>query len=124
MILEGKVKKLKIIIGEEDRVYQRPLFEAIIFAAKKYKIAGATVTRGIISYGADSIVNNVKVFNLSDKKPIVIEMIDRPERILDFSEIVTRLVYKSESGGIIFTEDVDVLLYANSVLSKEKEKEN
>lgn len=111
MILEGDAKKLKIIIGESDRVYQRPLYEAIVFAAKKYKLAGITVTKGFMSYGADSLVHSIKVFSLSPEIPIILEMVDREERIYDFSEIVSKLFDKSGCGGIIFVEEVDVIKY-------------
>jgi PII-like signaling protein len=115
MILEGNARKLKIIVGEHDKVYQRPLYEAILFAAKKYKIAGATVYKGIVSYGADSILAHSKVFALSEEKPVIIEMIDREERIYDFAEIVTRLVEKSEAGGIVYVEDVEIIAYTHSI---------
>ncbi len=111
MILEGDAKKLKIITGESDRVYQRPLYEAIVFAAKKYKLAGVTVTKGFMSYGADSIVHSVKVFTLSEEVPIILEMVDREERIYDFAEIVSKLFDKSGCGGIMYVENVDVIRY-------------
>ncbi len=117
MILEGNNYKLKVIIGENDVVYRRPLYEAMLFAAKKYKIAGATVYKGLLSYGADSLINHVKVFSLTDEKPVIIEFIDREERIADFSEIVSRLMKKSDSGGIIYIEDVNIVLYSHSNIS-------
>ena len=95
MNLSGKAVKLKIIIGESDTVYQRPLYEAIVFAAKKYKISGVTVVKGIMNYGA-------------------IEMIDRPERLIDFAAIASRLLDKAEAGGLITLEEVDVLHYGTT----------
>ncbi len=97
MVLEGEAQKLKLIIEEDDRVYQRPLYEAIVFAAKKYKMAGITVTKGILSYGSDSITNNSKVFSLSNNHPIIIELIDRAERITSFAEIATKLLEKANT---------------------------
>ncbi|MCT4588454.1 MAG: DUF190 domain-containing protein [Carboxylicivirga sp.] len=111
MVIEGEGQKLKIIIGESDIVYQRPLYEAIVFAAKKYKMAGVTVYKGIVSYGASSIINNSKVFNLSEEHPVIIELIDRAERILSFSEIAKKLLEKANSGGILYAENVDILMY-------------
>ncbi|MCG8580329.1 MAG: DUF190 domain-containing protein [Bacteroidales bacterium] len=114
MVLKGEAQKLKMIIGEEDRVYQRPLFEAIVFAAKKYKMAGITVIKGTISYGADSILNNTKVFSLSSERPVVIELIDRAERINSFAEIAAKLLEKANCGGLIFAEEVHVFVYKGS----------
>lgn len=113
MNLSGKAKKLKIIVGETDRVYQRPLYEAIVYAAKKYKIAGATVTHGIMSYGAESMIHSVKIFSLANDLPAIIEIVDVEERLTDFSRIVNRLINKAGGGGLVTMEDVDVLRYGN-----------
>lgn len=115
MVLEGDAKKLKVIVGEADIVYRRPLYEAILFAAKKYRMAGVTIYKGVLSYGADSISNHIKVFSTSDELPMIIEMIDRAERVYDFSEIVSKLMDKAKSGGIVFVESVDVVAYKKSV---------
>lgn len=115
MVLEGEAKKLKIIVGEGRVVYQRPLYEAIMVAAKKYKIAGATIYKGMLSYGADDLVNNTKVFYTSEEKPIIIEMVDREERIYDFADIMSKLIDKSGCGAIVFVESVDVISYKKSM---------
>lgn len=115
MVLDGEAKKLKVIIAEGGVVYQRSLYEAILFAAKKYKIAGATIYKGILSYGADDLANNTKVFSMSVDIPIIIEMVDREERIYDFAEIISKLIDKAGCGGIIYVESVDVLAYKKSV---------
>lgn len=114
MILHGKSKKLTVIIGQNEQVYQRPLFEAIVFAAKKYKLSGVTVSRGIMSYGADSLIQSVKVFDLADDMPVVIEMVDVPERIEDFAGIASKLMEKADSGGIVYFTDVDVFRYSGN----------
>lgn len=113
MNLTGKAVKLKITIGEKDSVYQRPLYEAIVFAAKKYKISGVTVVKGIMNYGANSLYQSVKVFALSPDLPVIIEMVDRYERLTDFAAIVSRLMDKADAGGLITIEDVEVLHYGN-----------
>jgi len=111
MILEGKAKKLKIIIPESDKVYQRSLYEAIVFAAKKYTLAGTTVTRGFMGYGANGLSDSSKVFDISKEPPIIIEIVDNKERIEDFSKVVSGLVEKADGAGIIYIEDVDIVLY-------------
>jgi PII-like signaling protein len=116
MILSGQARKLKIIVGENELVYQRPLYEAIVFAAKKYKLCGATVTKGVMSYGADSLAHNAKVFSLAEHAPMIIELVDVSERIEDFAQIVSKLMDKANSGGIIFLEDVVVVKYARPVV--------
>ena len=117
MHLEGKAKKLRIIVGENERVYQRPLYEAIVFAAKKYKLAGVTVTRGIMSFGADSMIHSIKIFALAEDLPLIIEVIDVAERIEDFAGIISKLLDKASSGGIIYVEDVEVIRYSRKPVS-------
>lgn len=112
MNLIGKAAKLKIVVGENDLVYQRPLHEAIVFAAKKYKLSGATVTKGILNYGAQSIHQSVKTFTLSQDLPVVIELIDYRDRLSDFAGIISKLMKKAEAGGIITLEEVEVLHYS------------
>jgi len=112
MNLLGESAKLKIIIGENDIVYNRPLYEAIVFAAKKYKLSGATVTKGILSFGAQSIHQSVKIFSLSKHPPIIVEIIDYKDRLTDFAEIVKKLMIKAKAGGIISMEDTEVLYYS------------
>lgn len=113
MNLSGKAAKLKIIVGENDLVYQRPLHEAIVFAAKKYKLSGATVTKGVLNYGAHSMHQSVKVFALSNNPPMIIELIDYRDRLTDFAEIISKLMKKAEAGGIITMEEVEVLYYSS-----------
>ncbi|MGQ1890794.1 DUF190 domain-containing protein [Thermophagus sp. OGC60D27] len=114
MKLSGQAKKLIIIVGESDMVYQRPLYEAIIYAAKKYKIAGATITKGVLSYGHDNMLHCSKIFSLTDDLPMVIALVDVGKRLSDFAGIASRLMDKAGVGGFIFMEDVDVLRYGKS----------
>ena len=111
MNLSGDLKKLVVIVGESDRVYQRPLYEAIVYASKKYKIAGTTVTRGMLSYGAGSLQHSGKIFALSHDVPVVITMVDVFQRLSDFSRVINRLMDKAGAGGLITMEDVEVLRY-------------
>lgn len=111
MNLSGATSRLSIIVGENDQVYQRPLYEAIVFAAKKYKLSGATVCKGLLSYGAGSNAHSVKVFSLSEDAPMHIQLVDYPERLKDFSDIVRKLMDKAGAGGIITMEAVEVLHY-------------
>ena len=83
MNLSGATSRLNIIVGENDQVYQRPLYEAIVFAAKKYKLSGATVCKGLLSYGAGSNAHSVKVFSLSEDAPMHIQLVEpEPEESL------------------------------------------
>ncbi len=65
MDLKGESKRLTIYTGELEKYNHRPLYEAIVYAAKKSGLAGATVLRGIMSFGANSRIHTAKIFALS-----------------------------------------------------------
>jgi len=111
MELKGKAKLLKINIGSEDYVNDTPLHEVIVYAARKYGIAGATVYQGVLSYGANSLSNEQYPMKLSDAKPVIIELIDSVEKIDGFIHIIRNYFRNAKYGGIITTSDVDVLIY-------------
>ena len=74
-------KLLRIFIGESDKAGNKPLYEAIVFEAKKEGLSGATVTRGIMGFGANSRVHTAKLFEISSDLPLVIEIVDAEEKI-------------------------------------------
>ncbi|WP_321517055.1 DUF190 domain-containing protein [Marinifilum fragile] len=111
MKLKGKAKLLRVFIGEADRVYQRPLYEAIVYGAKKYGMAGVTVHRGIMSFGASSRIHTSKIFALADDLPIIVEIVDSTEKVEGFLHILELLIEKSGGGGMITMEQVDVIRY-------------
>lgn len=111
MKLTENAVQLKIIINEEAIIYQRPLYEAIVYAAKKYRISGVTVTRGIMSYGSNNLRESVKVFSLSPGHPIILEMVDIQERLHDFAEIASRLIDKAETTGFMTFSQIEVYRY-------------
>jgi PII-like signaling protein len=111
MELKGKSKLLKIYLGSEDMVNDTPLHQVIIYAARKYGIAGATVSEGILSYGANSLTNELYPMKLSEAKPVTIELIDNEEKIDGFIHIIQNYFKNAKYGGIITISDVNVLVY-------------
>lgn len=111
MELNGDSKLLRIFVGEIDKVYHTPLYEAILFAAKKNGMAGCTVIKGTSSYGASSIVHTQKWIDISEDLPMIVEIIDHEEKINSFLPIVEKLLAKAECGGLITLEKVCVLHY-------------
>lgn len=104
-------KILRIFIGENDKVGQQPLYEAIVFEAKKQGISGATVTRGIMGFGANSNVHTTKLFEISSDLPLVIEIVDNEEKIREFIQSADHLFEQSKSGGLITLETAEVIRY-------------
>ena len=112
MQLNGQSKLLRIFIGEIDKINHTILYEAIVLAAKRQGIAGATVLRGIMSYGASSTIHTAKLIDISEDLPIVIEIIDTEEKINNFLPEINRLLDDCGRGGLITIEEVNVLYYS------------
>ena len=98
---------LRIFIGESDRWERKPLYEAIVLAAREADLAGATVLRGLMGYGRHSRIHTAKILRLSEDLPIVIEIADRTDKIEAFLPTVDRMV----TEGLVTLEKVRVLKY-------------
>ena len=75
---------LRLFIGESDEHAGRPLHEAIVLKARETGLAGATVLRGGLGYGRSSRLHTSKILRLSEDLPVVIEIVDAPDRIEAF----------------------------------------
>ena len=94
-----------------DKLGHHPLYEAILFAARKDALAGCTVLRGIMSFGASSIVHTAKLIEISQDLPIVIEIIDHHDKINAFAKKAGAMIEQSGCGGLITIEKAGVLYY-------------
>jgi hypothetical protein len=108
MRLVGKAKMLTIHIGADDRWEGEPLHEAIVKRARQLDIAGATVLRGELGYGAQRRVHRHKPFALSQDDPIVISVIDTEEKVDRLLAAVDGLI---EGGCLIAISDATVVKY-------------
>jgi len=106
-------QRLTIYIGESDRWRGKPLYAAILETLKVEKMAGATVLRGVAGFGAHSNIHTAAVLRLSEDLPLVIQVIDAPEKIQRVIELVSPMV----SEGLITLEDVQVLRYTHRHLN-------
>jgi PII-like signaling protein len=111
MKLDQDSKLLRIFIGEIDKIGHQPLYEAIVFAARKEGLAGATVIKGVMSYGASTKVHTAKLIDISEDLPIIVEIVDEEEKINDFLPTVNQLMEKAACGGLITIEKAFVLYY-------------
>jgi PII-like signaling protein len=107
MKVEGEGRLLRIFIGESDRWEGRPLYEAIVRAARQQGLAGATAIRGIEGFGANSRIHTVKILRLSEDLPIVVEIADRADRIAEFMPTVDKMV----GEGMVTLEKVNIAVY-------------
>jgi uncharacterized protein len=111
MELKGEAKLLRIFIGESDKAGHVPLYEVIVKEAKQAGLAGATAWRGILSYGPNSRIRTAKILDLSSDMPIIIEITDEESKINSFLPILHDLFEKSNCGGLITIERVQVIKY-------------
>ena len=98
---------LRIFIGESDRWQHQPLYEAIVLRAREAGLAGATVLRGSMGFGATSHLHTAKILRLSMDLPIVIEIIDAAEKIAAFLPVLDEMVLE----GLVTLEEVRILKY-------------
>ena len=107
MTLPTEGKLLRIFIGEADRWHGRPLYEAIVEEARRRGLAGATVWKGFMGFGAHSRLHTAKVLRLSEDLPIVIEIVDSPEKIAEFLPDLDAMI----GEGLVTLERAEILLY-------------
>ena len=98
---------LRIFIGENDRFGEHPLYEAIVLKARERGLAGATVLRGPMGFGHSSRLHTAKILRLSEDLPVVIEIVDRDDKITAFLPLLDTMV----KGGLVSLEEVRILRY-------------
>ena len=97
----------RIFIGESDRHEHHPLYEAIVLKAREVGLAGATVLRGPMGFGAASRIHTAKILRLSMDLPMVIEIVDSEEKIHAFLPVLEGMI----GGGLVTLEKVQVIQY-------------
>lgn len=98
---------LRVFIGESDQWQGRPLYEAIVLKARQAGLAGATVFKGAMGFGAHSRVHTFKLLRLSEDLPILIEIVDAEEKIRRFLPEIDQMV----AEGLVTIERVEVIQY-------------
>jgi len=101
---------LRIFIGESDKYKGKALYEQIVIKARELNLAGATVTRGIMGFGADSRMHSAKILRLSEDLPIVIELVDTEENLKKLLPFLDETVVE----GLITLEKVRVIKYRHN----------
>jgi hypothetical protein len=102
---EGKL--LRIFVGETDKHKGKALYEAIVLKARELNLAGATVFRGLMGYGATSRIHSIKLLRLSEDLPVMIEIVDTEENIGKILPFLDETVQE----GLITMEKVSIIKY-------------
>ena len=110
MQLPKQAVLLRIFFGEDDKFGRSPLYEAIVMKAREMHLAGATVLRGPMGFGASSRLHTTKILRLSEDLPLVIEIVDSEEKINEFLPVLDEMM----PSGLVTMEKVQVLQYGKS----------
>ena len=102
---------LRIFISSTDKEGITVLYEDIVFKAKKAGIAGATVLKGMLGFGASSVIHSYKFWEVTEKIPLLIQIVDEEEKIMDFYETIRPTLESMRYGCLVTTQQVNVLLY-------------
>ncbi len=107
MHLPEQAMLLRIFLGESDKLDGKPLYEAIILKAREAGLAGATLLRGPMGFGQRSRLHTAKILRLSQDLPLVIEIVDKEERIDAFLPLLDGMM----GSGLVTLEKVTVIRY-------------
>ena len=110
MKLPDEGKLLRIYVGESDRLKGKSLYEAIVLKARELNLAGATVFRGIMGYGASSRIHSIKLLRLSEDMPVMIEIVDSEDNINKILPFLDETVKE----GLIIIEKVTIIKYRHN----------
>ena len=111
MQIPRQAQLLRIFVGEANELDDTPFYQAVVLKAREMGIAGATVLRGSVGYGHKSELHTSKILRLSDDLPLVIEIVDSPEKIAAFLPALEAMFGESGGSGLATMENVQVLQY-------------
>jgi PII-like signaling protein len=116
---EGKAKIMRIYIGENDKWNGKPLYEAIVNGLRAHDIAGVTVYRAILGYGANRRIHKDAALSLSHDRPILLSVVDTEEKLRAFMPILDQMVKQ----GLVVLSDADVIKYTHNYQKAERREE-
>lgn len=108
--LQSKAKLMRILIGENDKWNDKPLHQALVQALRANDIAGVTVYRGILGYGANRRIHKDSTLNLSHDAPILLTVVDSEDKLRAFFPVLDQMVKQ----GLVALSDVDVIKYSHA----------
>jgi PII-like signaling protein len=111
MDTSSDARLLRIFISSTDKYNHVPLYEMVVMEARRFGLSGATVLKGIMGFGASSSISSSKFFELSEKLPMVVEIVDNAENIEKFTAIIIPFFDKAKKGCMITVEKVNIILY-------------
>jgi len=110
--------RLCIYLSSTDKLNRQTAYEALVYLAKENGLAGATVKRGVVGYGASSVVHSARFWEYSEKLPMIVEIVDEKEKVMEFYNQISPKLEEMQKGCLVTIEDVSVLLYRSGQKTK------
>jgi uncharacterized protein len=111
MEISGQAVLLRVFIGESDKLGHLPLYEAIVKEARDAGLAGATVLKGVLGYGATARIRTTKILDLSADLSLVVEIVDEEAKVAQFRRRLSELFEEANCGGLVTLENIRVVQY-------------
>lgn len=111
MKISGQAVLLRVFIGESDKLGHLPLFEVIVKRARDAGLAGATVLKGVLGFGATARIRTTKILDLSSDMSMVIEIVDEESKVRAFQQTLSELFSEAGCGGLVTLENIRIIHY-------------
>jgi len=109
MNISGQAVLLRVFVGESDKLGHMPLYEAIVKHARDADLAGATVLKSVLGFGATDRIRTHKILDLSSDMSLVIEIVDEEDKISAFKSILSQRSDEAGCGGLVTLENIRVI---------------
>ncbi len=106
-----EIRILRVYLSSTDKFKHGLLYETLVFAAKRYGLAGATVLKGAMGFGSSSVIRSNKFWEITEKLPVVVEIVDEEDKIESFTKKILPWFDKISTGCLITSEKADVVLF-------------
>lgn len=111
MKISGQAVLLRVFVGESDKLGHLPLYEVVVKRARDADLAGATVLKGVLGFGASARIRTQKILDLSSDLPMVIEIVDEEEKITAFQQSLSELFEQAQCGALVTLENIRIVHY-------------
>jgi PII-like signaling protein len=109
--ISGQAVLLRIFVGESDKLGHLPLYEAIVKRERDAGLAGATVLKGVLGFGATARIRTTKILDLSSDLSMVIEIVDEQARVESFQQTLAEIFQQANCGGLVTLENIRIVHY-------------
>ena len=111
MEISGQAVLLRVFVGESDKLGHLPLYEAIVRKARDADLAGATVLKGVMGFGASARIRTQKILDLSSDLPLLIEIVDEQGKVAEFQNTLSEMFEEAGCGGLVTLENIRIVHY-------------